>query len=340
MAQDNNNVNKVKSFIGDKLGYLIVLIIVIGFFVIGVIVPAKKSDDIWSILCDSAILLALGITITSALIYQALLNGDKNQKVVDAREQVNLAYKGIKDKTQHIDVYVFHKNRTAQREVITNCLKSENLEYSNHFNEDGTFKYDSFLVINDSDNEFVKKDKEAKNKMLKKLASGVKITTISRADVLCQDEVTKDDPLRRAKAEKRFMAEENGRMIIFKVMSAIFGGMYGATFVGISWGEILYKMLWAILLIAFALVSYMKTYRYKTVDYVARLNQSAEWMDEFGNIVSHEDMLNKLRDEYNKLYYSSKDSVENNSEDIINQDNNIPNNNKINTISSPEKYRE
>lgn len=329
LNSDKTNMSKkLKNILGNYIGYLAVAIIVIAFFIIGVIAPVKKSDDIWGILCSSALLLFLGISITTALIYQASLDGEKNEKVIKARTQVNIAYNGIKDNTQYIDVYVMHKNITAQKEVITNYLKAENLDYNNHFNSNGTFKYDSFLKINDSDSDFVKKDKEAKNNLLEKLANGINISTISRADVLCQDEVINTDPLKRPRTEKQFMATETSKTIVTKVFSAILGGCYGATFIGVSWGEMLYKLLWAIILIAFAIISYMKTYRYKTVEYVARLNQSATWMDEFGNMVKSKD-LEKLKQEYEILYYPQE--TENfNTDNNFSEVNNIPNNNSIN----------
>jgi len=308
--ENNTTGKKIKSILGNYIGYWAVAIIVIAFFVIGLINPFRKDSDVLSILVSSALLLFLGISITSALIYQALLDGDKHDKVIKARQQVNLTYNSIKDKSSLVDIYVMHKNRTAQKEVIYNCLRSENLEYSNHFKPDGTFKYDSFLKINDTDSKFVKKDKIAKNKMLKELAKGVKITTITRADVLCQEETTTRDPLKRAKSEKKFVAEENGKMVFSKIFSAILGGCYGATIIGLSWGEILYKVLWAAILIVMAIVSYMKTFRYKTVDYVSRLNQSAEWMDEFGNMVKTKE-LDKLKTEYDRVYYINSNEEEN-----------------------------
>lgn len=295
---------KIKTIFGQNIGYLSVVFIVIAFLIIGIIVPEKKSGDLWGTLCSSALLLLLGVAITSSLIYQASLDGDKSDKVQKAREQVNISYKGIKDNTQDIDVYTWHKNRTVHKEVIINYLKSENLEYKNHFKSDGTFDYDSFLKINDDDQDFVKEDKNAKNKLLRKLARGIHITTITRADVLCQDEVTNNDPLKRAKTEKEFIWKENCRMFTSKVLSAILGGCWGATFVGISWGEMLYKLLFSIILIVMAMLSYLKTYRYKTVDYVSRLNQSAEWMDEYGNLIKTEE-FKKIKQEYDKMYYSS-----------------------------------
>lgn len=247
-------------------------------------------------------MLGLGITLNLILPIQALIDGEKHENVISAKQRVNETYVSIKEKTQYTDTYVDVKNKKALKQVITNKLRKELLEYDNHFNEDGTFKYNSFLVLRESDSEFIKAEKERKNKLLEELSRGLKITFITRADVLAQDEATDNDPNRRPETEKRFLVKQFRGSLVTKVASAIFGGAFGATFVGLAIGDILYRLIWSIILVAFAFLGYMKAYRYKTVDYVARLRQSAEWQEEMYNMIVSGELEAEFKERQKMLY--------------------------------------
>lgn len=310
MNMEESKVKKVKKGAVSNIGYILTVIIVLGFALSGLIIPGIKQTNIWLILINSGTMLGLGITLNMTLPIQALIDGEKHENVISAKKRVNETYVPIKDKTQYTDAYVDVKNRRALKQVITNKLRKELLEYDNHFNEDGTFKYDSFLVINEKDSEFIKAEKEKKNKLLEELSKGLNITFITRADVLAQDEATENDPNRRPDTEKKFLVKQFRNNLITKVASAIFGGMFGATFAGLSIGDILYRLIWSIILVAFAFLGYMKAYRYKTVDYVARLRQSAEWQEEMYNMIVSGELEPEFKKRQKMLYGEIKEKEE------------------------------
>lgn len=299
---EESKVKKVAKGAASNIGYILTVVIVLGFILSGLIIPGIKQTNIWLILVSSGLMLGLGITLNLILPIQALIDGEKHENVISAKQRVNETYVSIKEKTQYTDTYVDVKNKKALKQVITNKLRKELLEYDNHFNEDGTFKYNSFLVLRESDSEFIKAEKERKNKLLEELSRGLKITFITRADVLAQDEATDNDPNRRPETEKRFLVKQFRGSLVTKVASAIFGGAFGATFVGLAIGDILYRLIWSIILVAFAFLGYMKAYRYKTVDYVARLRQSAEWQEEMYNMIVSGELEAEFKERQKMLY--------------------------------------
>ncbi len=311
-----NKVKKVAKGAVNNIGYILTVIIVLGFILSGLIIPGIKQTNIWLILVSSGLMLGLGLTLNMILPIQALIDGEKHENVVSAKQRVNETYVSIKEKTQYTDTYVDIKNKKALKQVITNKLRKELLEYDNHFYEDGTFNYESFLVINEKDSDFIKAEKERKNKLLEELSKGLKITLITRADVLAQDEATDNDPNKRADNEKRFLARQFRSSIVTKVASAIFGGAFGATFAGLEIGDILYRLIWSIILVAFAFLGYMKAYRYKTVDYVARLRQSAEWQEEMHNMIESGELEAEFKERQKMLYEVTEETNEMIKEDI------------------------
>ena len=307
---NESKTTKIVKNATNNIGYILTVIIVLGFVLSGLIIPGVKQTNIWLILVSSGLMLGLGITLNMILPIQALIDGERHENVISAKQRVNETYVPIKDKTQYTDTYVDIKNKKALKQVITNKLRKELLEYDNHFNEDGTFNYDSFLVINEKDSEFIKAEKERKNKLLEELSKGLKITLITRADVLAQDEATDNDPNKRADNEKKFLVKQFRNNLITKVASAVFGGAFGATFAGLAIGDILYRLIWSIILVAFAFLGYMKAYRYKTVDYVARLRQSAEWQEEMHNMIVSGELEAEFKERQKMLYGEIKEKEE------------------------------
>ena len=299
---EESKVKKVAKGAVSNLGYILTVVIVIGFILSGLIIPGIKQANIWIILVNSGLMLGLGLTLNMILPIQALIDGEKHENVINAKERVNETYVPIKEKTQYTDTYVDIKNKKALKQVITNKLRKELLEYDNHFNEDGTFDYDSFLVINEKDSEFIKAEKARKNSLLEELSKGLKITQITRADVLAQDEATDNDPNKRAENEKRFLSKHFRDGVLVKVACAIFGGAFGATFSGLAVGDIIYRLIWSIILVAFAFLGYMRAYRYKTVNYVARLRQSAEWQEEMHNMIESGELEAEYEERQKILY--------------------------------------
>lgn len=308
--------------IRQRIGYIATAIGVLAYIISGFVSISPKTNDIWSILIDSILLFFLGISITNTLNIQALIDGESSTKVIDAKKELNDSYNNIKNNTQYIDAYVLYKNKKAEQEVRASILREHNLDYTIHFDNNGELIYNSLFIINDNDSDFVKKDKEQKNKILKKLSKGVKVSKISRGDVLCQNIVDNRDPLKRvAVGESMYLAGSNGKTIISKIFTTLICGCYGASFIGLNAGDIIYKVMWATIILILGLVEYIKTYRYKTTDYVARLKQSTEWLDEFYNLYQTQE-IQDIFNNYIKSSYYNNNFINNNSS-INNNYNNI-----------------
>lgn len=309
--------------IRQRIGYIATAIGVLAYIISGFISISPKHNDIWAIVIDSILLFFLSISITNTLNIQALIDGENSTKVKDAKTQLNNSYNNIKNNTQYIDAYVLYKNKKAEQEVRSSILREYNLDYTQHFDKNGELIYDSLFVINDNDSDFIKKDKEQKNKILKKLSKGVKVSKISRGDVLCQNIVDNRDPLKRvAVGESMYLAGSNGKTIISKIFTTLVCGCYGASFIGLNAGDIIYKVMWATIILILGLVEYIKTYRYKTVDYVARLRQSTEWLDEFYNMYQTQDIQEIYNNYLQSSYYYNNYNINNNIQSNDSIDNN------------------
>lgn len=321
-------INNIKS----KVGYIITAITVLAFIVSGFIRIDLKQNDIWSIVLDSALLFFLSLAISNTLNVQGLIDGDNNKKVLDAKSELNNSYNNIKNNTQYIDAYVIYKNNKAEKEVIISILREYNLDYSKHFKNNGEFIYDSLFEIYDADSEFVKKDKTKKNKILKRLAHGIKISKLTRGDILCQNIVEVRNPLKRvAVGENTYIANANGKALVSKIFTTIIGGCYCASFIGLDAGDIIYKVMWATILLVLGLVEYLKAYRYKTTDYVARLKQSTEWLDEYTNMY-HTQEIQDIFNNYIKSSYYNYNLINNKNTSASSNYNNIYNNSHDSTV--------
>ena len=120
--EEDKKIKIVKS-VTNNIGYILTVVIVLGFVLSGLIIPGIKQTDIWLILVSSGLMLGSGITLNMILPIQALIDGERHESVTSAKQRVNETYMSIKDKTQYIDAYVDVKNKEAIKSALS-CFAS------------------------------------------------------------------------------------------------------------------------------------------------------------------------------------------------------------------------
>jgi hypothetical protein len=76
----------------------------------------------------------------------------------------------------------------------------------------------------------------------------------------------------------------------------VFGGLYTASFIGADLGEIAYRVVIAIILLAFGVVKYYANYRYMVGENKERTVMATHWLKEFKTL--HENGTYKLPDSH------------------------------------------
>jgi hypothetical protein len=77
------------------------------------------------------------------------------------------------------------------------------------------------------------------------------------------------------------MVESNIKDVFGKIATGIFGGVYTAQFIGADLGEIAYRIVIAIILLAFGVVRYYANYRFVIGENKDRTVMATHWLKEF-----------------------------------------------------------
>ena len=150
------------------------------------------------------------------------------------------------------------------------------LKYDDYFNQDGEF-IGKFLPHND--NKRMDKMIKRKNKAIEYVMI-LKITQISPSDLIGET-AKPNDPLGRGRTKKQYQLQTGSRDIVGKVITAILGGVYVAKFLDVDWGEIIYRVIIAVMLLSFAVVKYYTNYRFIITENKERIATATKWLEEF-----------------------------------------------------------
>ena len=181
------------------------------------------------------------------------------------------------------------KNKNALRQERERILNFATLRYTNYFDNDGTF-IGKYIDTPHLPKKLVKRQNEAIDKAL-----ALKITQISPTDLITEN-AKPNDPLARGRSKSQYLVQSNLRDVFAKIATALFGGLYTAQFIGAELGEIAYRIVIAIILLAFGVVKYYANYRYMVNEHKERTVIATHWLKEFKTL--HENGTFKVPDSH------------------------------------------
>ena len=258
----------------DYIGYVLSLLVVVGYILTAIFVLSDTGKTVTQIIVDSFIIFILGVLLSNTLGHQGLNDGDQNESVIDAK----LKHSDMLNDTQPFwydsPQFCEFKNKTALKHERERILNFATLRYNDYFDDDGRF-IGKLVDKTGNMDKFV----ERQNKAIHE-AIALEVTQITPSDLITEN-AKPNDPLARGRSKQKYMVESNIKDVFGKIATGIFGGVYTAQFIGADLGEIAYRIVIAIILLAFGVVRYYANYRFVIGENKERTVMATHWLKEF-----------------------------------------------------------
>lgn len=268
-------MKKFNDIFRDYIGYILSLLVVLGYILTAVFTLAETGRSVYEIVVNSFVIFVLGVLLSNTMGHQGVNEGERDLGVIDTRSKHQQALSDTQPFWYEATDFCKLKNAQALRQERERILNFATLRYYDYFDEHGRF-IGQFISIPDNElKDFVIKQNKAIQSAL-----DLKITQISPSDLITES-AKPNDPLARGRSKTQYLVDSNVKDIIGKVATAIFGGVYTASFIGADLGEVAYRMVIAIILLAFGVVKYYANYRFMVSENKDRTAMATHWLREF-----------------------------------------------------------
>lgn len=269
-------MKKVNELFKDYIGYILSLLVVLAYILTALFTLSETGQTVEQIIVSSFIIFVLGVLLSNTLGHQGINDGEKDEEVKKTKQ----AHKQELIETQsywfEINEFCALKNKQALRQERERILNFATLRYSDFYSEDGNF-IGSF--IQEPKNGKFKKHVQNQNKAIQQTLN-INITQITPSDLITESAKV-NDPLARGRSKTQYQIQTNIRDVFAKVATAVFGGLYTAQFLGADLGQIAYRIVIAVILLAFGVVRYYGNYRFIIGEHRERINIATHWLQEF-----------------------------------------------------------
>lgn len=267
-------MKKFNDIFRDYIGYILSVLVVVGYILTAVFILSDTGKTVTQIIVDSFIIFVLGVLLSNTMGHQGLNDGDMNESVIEAKSNHTLMLNETQQYWYDSPKFCEFKNKTALKHERERILNFATLRYNDYFDDEGRF-IGKLIEKSTTMPKFVEKQ----NKAIQK-AIALEITQITPSDLITEN-AKPNDPLARGRSKQQYMVQSNVRDIFGKVATGIFGGVYTAQFIGADLGEIAYRIVIAIILLAFGVVRYYANFRFVIGENKERTIMATHWLKEF-----------------------------------------------------------
>jgi hypothetical protein len=268
-------MKKFNDIFRDYIGYILSLLVVVGYILTAVFSLSETGRSVYEIIVNSFVIFVLGVLLANTMGHQGLNEGEKDESVKLTRSQHSQALNDTQPFWYEATDFCKLKNAQALRQERERILNFATLRYYDYFDHDGRF-IGQFISIPDNElKDFITRQNKAIQSAL-----DLKITHITPTDLITES-VKPNDPLARGRSKSQYLVDSNIKDVIGKVATAIFGGVYTASFIGADLGEVAYRIVIAIILLAFGVVKYYSNYRFMVGENKERMVMATHWLKEF-----------------------------------------------------------
>jgi hypothetical protein len=258
----------------DYIGYILSLLVVLGYILTAIFTLSETGKDVGQIIVDSFIIFVLGVLLSNTMGHQGLNDGELSEQVLQTKHDHAQALLDTEPYWYYTPEFCELKNQLALKQERTRILNYATLRYNDYFDDDGRFI--GKLIDN---TQGVQNFVERQNKAIQQAIS-LDITHITPSDLITES-ARYNDPLARGRSKQKYLVESNLKDMVTKVATGLFGGVYTASFIGADTGEIAYRVVIAIILLAFGVVKYYSNYRFVVGEHRERIIVATHWLKEF-----------------------------------------------------------
>jgi hypothetical protein len=272
-------MKKFNDLFREYIGYLLSLLVVVAYILTAIFTLNETGQTPEQIIVSSFLIFILGVLLSNTLGHQGINDGEKDEYVLETRKEHSQEVANTQPFWHEVNDFCSFKNLQALRQERERIINFAALKYSDFFDEDDNFIGSLKKVPkNDQNKRLIKRQNIAIKKAL-----NLHITQITATDLITES-AKANDPLARGRSKQQYQVQENTKDVFGKVATALFGGLYTAQFLGAELGEIAYRIVIAVILLAFGVVRYYSNYRYITSEHRERIHTATHWLREFKSL--------------------------------------------------------
>ena len=315
---------KIKSVLRQGVGYFIVALTSAIYILTAIFVLDPTGKTLWQILGDGALSFFLGVFINRFFDLQGMINGDRDDKVIETNKLHGQTVERIVPYINELDGWCETENVKNYIIQRTKILSRAGLKYQDYFTEDGISKpykplftkevYVKPKATNKSEKILAKiKAQEVKNRNkqgLKEekyrvkcywLAVRLKLTPLT-SGALTSEGGRADDPGNLGETKKEYEKKSTIKDVIFKFCIAIFIGIYGVKLINdFSFLNLLWTALQVGLFLCMGLIKMLSAYSFVVNDFRGRVIKKIDNLEKFEGYISSNNKETKTITETEKV---------------------------------------
>lgn len=269
-------MKKFNTLFREYMGYILSVLVVLGYILTAVFTLDETGRTVQEILVNSFIIFTLGVLLSNTMGLQGMHDGEQEGEVIDVKKQHADILLETQPHWHEIPKYCTYKNKQAIRQERERILNFATLRYQDFYNEDGQFIGN---FIPDPTDKYLQPMVKKQNQAIQNTID-LDITQITPTDLITES-AKPNDPLARGRSKREYITQTNIKDLFGKVATAIFGGIYTASFLGADIGEIAYRVVIAIILLAFGILRYYMNFNYMINENKERVVMATHWLQEF-----------------------------------------------------------
>ena len=274
---------KIRDFFRQNIGYFIVGFISIIYILTAFITIGTTGKTITQIIADGAVVFFLGFTINRIFDLQGMLNGDREERVVNTVMLHGETVTKIAPYIDKLDSWCEIKNKEALKVQRTKLLASEGMKYGDYFTEDG-----AGIIYQ------INKDR-LKDKYLRKIelrrmrcyhkALKIKLTPLS-AGALTSEGGKVQDPYYLGRTKEQYETKASVKGIVSKLLTACLFGYYGVQIVrNFSYASLIWTALQVGVFLIMGVIKMYQSYIFVTDEYRGRIIKKIDNLQKFENYI-------------------------------------------------------
>lgn len=272
-------MKKFNDIFRDYIGYILSVLVVLGYVLTALMTIATTDKTIGEIIVNGFIIFTLGVLLANTMGHQGINEGEKDEEVKKTKNEHHAMLLTTQPYWDEIEAFCNLKNRMALQQERERILNFATLKYSDYFDVDGNF-IGAFHEI--PEDKRLKSLAQRKNAAIEKSIS-LQVTQITPTDLITEN-AKPNDPLARGRSKRQYLIQTNAQELFAKVATAVVGGIYTAQFLGADIGEIVYRIVIAVILLAFGVVKYYANYRFIVGENNDRTIMATHWLREFESL--------------------------------------------------------
>ncbi len=292
MNDNKFSLSTTTNLIFNLIGFIGALFVAIAYILWGYIDLTETGKSVIEIIGEGLFVFILTYSITTLLRVQGLLLGKSNKKFVGTEELFGETVEKVSPLTPFAEEFILGENESALKKVRTRVLSKVGLVYSDHFDEQGRFLENFYVIKDEMSKQELKRVKKKNNALNNAIYANV---TMLQFDDLTSDETAEEDPNYLGPTERQYMFTRSLFSAVSSVGIAIVLGYYTYELIkDFERADLIYRFIQLAIALSLGLISMLFAYLFIVNRLRGRMINKINRLDKFYNTYKDKSIEQRL----------------------------------------------